>query len=137
MAPTAYLRAFLIGTLLVLLTVATSCSSSEAEGKVVQVGAREAVTMIESGDYVVLDLRSAEAFEAGHVAGAVHLPYAGGAFPDRVEQLDPERDYLVYSRAGDTASKAADAMVAAGIGKVVDAGAFGMLAIAGAPLGQG
>jgi len=134
MVLTAPLRAALLATLLLLVSAFSSCTSSEAEGKVVQASPTRAAAMVETGDYIVLDLRSAHAYEAGHVRDAVHVPFTGGGFVERLEDLDPAAAYLVYSRQGRVASEAADVMVAEGFDRVVDAGAFGPLAIAGAPL---
>lgn len=128
------LRAAMAGPVLVMALVATSCGSSEADGEVEVAPPREAVALIGSGDYVVLDVRTVEAFEAGHVAGAVSLPYRAPGFASRLRELDKDERYLVYSRSGDAASEVTERMVAEGFDGVVDAGAFGLLAIAGAPL---
>jgi rhodanese-related sulfurtransferase len=130
-------RTALLGALLALALVVTSCAStSEADGKVRVVGAREAVTLIESGDYVMLDLRNPAAFEAGRVAGARSMPFGddGSDLARELETLDPEDQYLLYSRDPAVADQAADLMVALGFTHVVDAGSFGLLALAGAPL---
>jgi phage shock protein E len=128
------LRTALSGALIGLVILVSSCTSSEAEGEVEVVPAREAVTLIESGAYEVVDLRSTEAFEAGHVKGAQSLPYLKGTFKERLSELDPAAKYLLYSRDPAVARQAADALVALGFTHVVDAGAFGMLALAGAEL---
>jgi rhodanese-related sulfurtransferase len=136
MVLTAPVRAALLATLLLLVSAFSSCTTSEAEGTVVQASPTRAATLVESGDYIVLDLRSAAAYEAGHVRDAIHVPFTPDGFVDRLERhgLDPDAAYLVYSRQGRVASRAADVMVAAGFDRVVDAGAFGPMAIAGAPL---
>lgn len=128
------LRAALAGPLLVMALVMTSCGSSEADGEVDVVPPREAVELIGSADYTVLDVRSAEAFRTGHVRGAVSLPFQAPQFGERLRRLDRDAKYLVYSRSGDRAAQVAERMVADGFEDVVDAGAFGLLAIAGAPL---
>jgi rhodanese-related sulfurtransferase len=79
-------------------------------------------------------VRSARAFEAGHVEGAQNLSFASGGFKDRIADLDQDQRYLVYSRDGELARRAAQAMVTAGVETVYDGGAFGILAFAGAPL---
>jgi rhodanese-related sulfurtransferase len=115
--------------------VITSCAtSSEADGKVVVADAREAVSLVESSDYVVLDLRSASAYEAGHLVGAKNLPYQSGGFEDALVDLDQGTRYLLYAGDPEVADRAADVMVSLDFEHVVDAGAFGLLALAGAPL---
>jgi phage shock protein E len=129
----ATVRTFLVGGLLALVLVVTSCAtSSEADGKVRVVRPPEAVTLVQSGGYVVLDLRTPEAFEAAHVAGALNVPFSDGEFAEELADLDPEEQYLVYAQRRGEAADAADRMVALGFSYVVDAGAFGLIAIAGA-----
>jgi rhodanese-related sulfurtransferase len=128
-------RTALVGSLLALVLVVTSCAtSSEADGKVTNVRPREAVTLVEAGEYVVLDLRSPMAYEAARVVGAVNVPFSDGEFGEELDGLDPEEQYLIYARRPADATEAADRMVALGFSRVVDGGAFGLLAIAGAEL---
>jgi rhodanese-related sulfurtransferase len=130
---TASVRAALLVVLLVIVTGFSSCSS-EAESHVIEVRPHRAVELIGSGSVTVFDVRSPRAFEAGHVEGAQNLPFASGGFKDRIADLDQDQRYLVYSRDGELARRAAQAMVTAGVETVYDGGAFGILAFAGAPL---
>ena len=131
-AKPAAVRTGVSGALLALLVVFTSCASSEANGEVQVVGPREAVTLVDSHAYVVLDLRSREAFRAAHVAGARSQPYVRGKFAESLVGLDRTRKYLLYAQDPDIAGHAADVMVSLGFTRVVDAGSFGMLALGGA-----
>ncbi|GAA3537852.1 sulfurtransferase [Aeromicrobium flavum] len=49
-------------------------------------------------DWVVLDVREPFEWEAGHIAGATHVPL--GDLPTRVDELDPERPLLVVCHLG-------------------------------------
>ena len=131
----AVLRATVTGALIALILAITSCAtSSEADGKVVNAEPREAVSHILSSGYTVLDLRPREAYEAGHVAGASNVPYETGAFSDSLSDLDREARFLLYSDDPAITRRAADAMVAMEFEHVVNAGVFGLLALAGAPV---
>ncbi len=129
------LRAALVAPLLVMALVVTSCGLSEADGEVDVVAPRRAVELIVSGDYIVLDVRSSAAFRSGHVRGAVSMPFEAPGFRDRIRRLDRQESYLVYSRRGVAAQRVTERMVVDGFDRVVDAGAYGLLVIAGAPLG--
>ncbi len=133
---TSVIRFLLALATVPLILGITSCDTSEADGTVVPVSAREAVRMIESGKYTVLDLRSPDAYAAGHVAGAVNIDASAPDFEDRVDELDEGAVYLVYARNEELSAPAADAMVRSGMEKVVDAGGFGLLALAGAELAR-
>jgi rhodanese-related sulfurtransferase len=131
----AAMRTALTGVVVALVMGMSSCAtSSEADGKVLVAGAREAVSLIESGEYVVLDLRPERAFEAGHVEGARNLPYDERDFAAELGRLDGDVRYLLYARDPEVADRAADLMVSLDFSLVVDAGSFGLLALAGAPL---
>jgi rhodanese-related sulfurtransferase len=131
---TSVLRFLLALAATPLILGIASCDTSEAEGTVVRVDAREAVRLIGDGRHTVVDLRSPEAFAAGHVAGAVNIDASAPDFQARVDELDQGVVYVVYAHDKDLSAPAADAMVRAGIDRVVDAGGFGLLALAGAEL---
>lgn len=57
------------------------------------------VTVSELGeDAVILDVREDYEWEAGHVAGALHIPLE--QLPARLEELDPDLDVNVICRTG-------------------------------------
>lgn len=128
------LRTALTGTLLVVVLVASSCGSSQADGEVSVLPPRDAAVLAEAGEHTVVDLRSRRAFLAGHVRGAVNLPVRAPDFEERLLALSRDGKYLLYSRDGEDADRVAETMAAEGFETVVDGGAFGLLAIAGAPV---
>jgi phage shock protein E len=98
------------------------------------VSAEQAVKMIESGDRTVIDVRTPEEFDAGHIAGALNFDVNGADFSDRIAELDVDEPYLVYCRSGNRSAAAAQQMEAAGIKDIADAGGLADLADAGAPV---
>ena len=69
---------------------------------------------------VLLDVRSAEEFAAGHIPGAIHMPY--DEIPARLEELAEYRDeeLVVYCRTGRRAGIAEAALREAGFTSVSD-----------------
>ena len=126
------LRSVVAALLLAVGLGFSSCSSSEAGSEVARVEPHEAVALIGSGDYTVLDVRTPEEYDAGHVAGALNIDVRDGGFEEQVDALDHDARYLVYSRAGKRSSRAADTMAGLGFRHVADAGAFSTLVFAGA-----
>lgn len=56
---------------------------------------------------VVLDVRTKEEFDQGHLAGAVNIDFNNTtAFNDFVSQLDKNKKYLVYCRSGNRSGQA-------------------------------
>lgn len=78
----------------------TACSSSEPVDMA-------AVTNI-------IDVRTTEEFNAGHLEGAVNIPVEVGDFQGTISQLDPEGKYLIYCKSGRRAGIAIDQMTQLG-----------------------
>jgi rhodanese-related sulfurtransferase len=71
----------------------------------------EAQKQIEEGAQLV-DVRAGHEWEAGRIAGAVHLPLAELA--ERTGEIDRERPVVLYCRGGNRSTMAADALAEAG-----------------------
>ncbi len=76
-----------------------------------EVSRDEAQKLIEEGAQVV-DVRADHEWEAGHIAGAVHLPLAELA--ERAGEIDRERPVVLYCRGGNRSTMAAAALADAG-----------------------
>ena len=90
--------------------------TDEAEADAVrEVNREEAQALIEDGAQLV-DVRVGHEWEAGHIAGATHLPLE--ELPDRVGELDRERPVVLYCRGGTRSSMATEALTDAGFDAV-------------------
>ncbi|MCL7414553.1 MAG: rhodanese-like domain-containing protein [ANME-2 cluster archaeon] len=56
----------------------------------------EAKIMVDSGEYFLLDVRTQEEYDAGHIEGAVLIPY--DELPDRLDEVPNDLPILVYCR---------------------------------------
>jgi len=75
------------------------------------VSPEEARKLIEGGAQLV-DVRADHEWEAGHIAGAVHVPL--DELAGRAGELDRERPVVVYCRGGSRCEMAAEALASAG-----------------------
>jgi rhodanese-related sulfurtransferase len=57
-------------------------------------------------DLVVLDVRTPEEFEAGHIINAFNVDFRAEDFKDNVQKLDKEKTYLVYCMGGHRSNQA-------------------------------
>jgi rhodanese-related sulfurtransferase len=80
-----------------------------------EVSREEAQALLEDGAQLV-DVRVDREWEAGHIAGATHLPLE--ELPERVGELDPERPVVLYCRGGTRSSMATEALSVAGFDAV-------------------
>ena len=83
---------------------------SEA-GEAKEVSRDEAQKLIDEGAQLV-DVRAQHEWDAGHIAGAVHLPLAELA--GRASEIDPERPVVLYCRGGNRSSMATAALAESG-----------------------
>lgn len=88
------------------------------------------VRAIEEGAAVV-DVRSADEYASGHVAGALHANVFDGDFEERVAGLDRSEPVYLYCASGARSGRAARVMEGMGFEHVVNAGGLGDLAEAG------
>lgn len=87
------------------------------------VPAADALARIDDGARVI-DVRTAEEFDAGHLDGAVNLDAQQADFAERVGELPREASYVVYCASGRRATAAVETMVELGFTDVVNGGGY-------------
>ena len=92
----------------------------------------EAAKVAMEADRVVIDVRTPEEFEAGHIGDAELIDIQGPDFDKQIAELDPEADYVVYCRSGNRSAVAAERMRAIGL-DVLDGGGMDDMTAAGWP----
>lgn len=126
----------LLAALLALFTLLSACGTAggSAEATTTAAGgetdqpayqkvtAEEARALMDKGGVLVVDVRRADEYEAGHVPGAIHLPgeSIGGVPP--VELPDLDAALIVYCSTGVRSREAADKLAALGYTRVIDMG---------------
>lgn len=58
-------------------------------------------------EVVLLDVRTQEEFEAGHIENALNIDYKSADFEDQLLQLDNSLPYLIYCKSGGRSASAA------------------------------
>ena len=88
-----------------------------------QITAEEAKKIMDSGkEHIILDVREQDEFDAGHIPGAVLLPYT--EIENKAEVMLPDKDkqILVYCRSGRRSKIAAEALVNLGYTNIKEFG---------------
>ena len=80
--------------------------SAEPGARYKDVGVDEFERLAKTGNPVVLDVRTASEFAAGHLPGAINLDFRGRDFGKRLGALDTNKVYLVYCASGGRSAKA-------------------------------
>jgi rhodanese-related sulfurtransferase len=74
----------------------------------------------------IIDVRTLEEWNSGHLEGAIRIGIADENFADELSMLDPASDYYVYCRSGNRAGQAIDFMRDAGFtGQLINGGSVG------------
>jgi phage shock protein E len=70
--------------------------------------------LVQTGKHVILDVRTAEEYAAGHIPGAVLIDVKKPDFQEKIDKLDKGKTYLVHCRSGVRSVTACTAMEKAG-----------------------
>ena len=68
----------------------------------------------DNASFFILDVRTREEFDAGHIAGAIRYDYNAGELQDAIDTLDKNDTYLIYCRSGNRSARAMAEMRDAG-----------------------
>lgn len=49
---------------------------------------------------VMIDVRTAKEFDFGHIPNSINMDYLSEDFLEKIENLDKEKNYLIYCRSG-------------------------------------
>ena len=113
-----------IASLLTLAVALASCgdSASDSAAGVRLIDPDEAAALLDDppDDLVVLDVRTLEEFDAGHVDGAEMLDFYRADFGDQLADLDPTKPYLIYCRSGNRSGQTRAIMEDLGFTDVAD-----------------
>ena len=77
-----------------------------------------------TADSIIIDVRTAEEFGAGHVEGALNKDLNNGDFQAALAGLDKNANYVLYCRSGNRSGQAMALMQQAGFEHVTNLGAL-------------
>lgn len=80
--------------------------------------------LVVSEDTILLDVRTAEEYAAGHLDGAQLLDFNAGDVAAAVPNLDPDAEYFVYCRSGNRSGQAIALMEQAGFTNLTNLGSL-------------
>lgn len=87
----------------------TTDEAGNGDGMFKQMLPAEAKNLLEAQranpDFVILDVRTAAEFQAGHLAGAQNIDFYAPTFATEIAKLDKTKTYFVYCRSGNRSGK--------------------------------
>ena len=102
------------------LSIITGCENSEVETKEIVGSVNTMKDVMEKNNYIILDVRTKEEYEEGHVKDSINIPY------DEIDEnvdLDKEKTIMVYCKSGKRSSIAYETLKELGY-DVLDLGAY-------------
>ena len=112
--------------LLLAVMMLTACGQDieNDQGAVyVNITAEEAKKIMDSQEgYIILDVREQDEYDAGHIPGAILIPYT--QIEEKANEMLPDKDQLilVYCRSGRRGKEAAEKLVKLGYTNIVEFG---------------
>jgi phage shock protein E len=80
----------------------------------------EQAAELAAGGVTLIDVRTPEEFAEGHIEGALLIDLSSDTFTDRIAELDPDQQYLVYCRSDNRSGQAVAIMRELGLERVWD-----------------
>lgn len=108
------MKRYLYFFLLILLSILTACGNTNETFK--NVPTEEAKQLIEDKKVVVLDVRTPEEFEGGHIPNALLIPLQ--ELEGRLTELKKDESYLVVCRSGNRSAQASEILINNGFSSI-------------------
>jgi len=110
--------------LVMILMLLTGCSAAKTEKKTYrQISMEEAVVLMETEkDRVILDVRTVEEYQKGHIPGAICIPNEIIGTEPLEELSQKDQLIMVYCRSGNRSKQASAKLAAMGYGNIVEFG---------------
>lgn len=105
----------LIAVLFATTLAITSCGSPSAA---VDLNPADFQAKAQEAGVILLDVRTAGEFSAGHIEGALNIDVEGMTFEGEIKQLDKTKTYAIYCQSGRRSRIAAETMTNAGFTKL-------------------
>lgn len=115
------MRSLAILLTMVFALLATACGGGTDSG-IRTASADEAADVLADPPegLVVLDVRTPEEFDAGHLAGATMIDFYETGFSAQIADLDRDAPYLMYCRTGNRSGQTRALMESLGFTNVID-----------------
>jgi rhodanese-related sulfurtransferase len=105
---------------LLLFTTGFAQESKSDEVTIKRVDKKAFKSAIQSGDYILFDVRTVEEYMEGHIEGAKSLNVLDDQFDKTISNIDKSYKYLIYCKSGGRSAKALQKMKEAGFTHVLE-----------------
>lgn len=115
---------FLLGGLMLISGLSLVGCGTTTQTRMQRVSPQKAYELLQAHqddpNFVVLDIRTPQEFQAGHLPGATNIDFYAPDFARQLDRLDKTKTYLVYCRSGNRSSQALPIMRKLGFQEVYE-----------------
>ncbi|WP_100616225.1 rhodanese-like domain-containing protein [Confluentibacter citreus] len=104
---------------LLLLIAFSSCKEAESS-KITVITPEEMQSFLEADNVQLIDVRTQEEYNKGHIKGAQNINFFSPTFFDDINKLDKEKPVYLYCNSGKRSAKCAEKMIEIGFIKIYD-----------------
>lgn len=105
---------------LTMLLLFTACKDKTVAQEVSVILPQEFEMAISNNKVQLLDVRTSEEFEAGHIQNAVNIDVLQDDFTSKIKDLDPKEPVYLYCRSGRRSEKASTILKGLGFEEIYD-----------------
>jgi rhodanese-related sulfurtransferase len=100
---------------------ATGCLNKQNVTSEIQlVSAQEMLDIIEQEDVQLVDVRTPQEYNEGHIVNSQNIDYSSPNFDEEVKQLDKTKPVILYCKSGGRSADCAKKLKEAGFKKIYD-----------------
>ncbi len=118
----------LLIVIVLVINTKSSKSSSENNSIITQeniaisknINSSELDTILEDKEITLLDIRTKDEFDSGHLKNANNIDFYDPNFANTINQLDKDKKYLVYCRSGNRSGQAVELMKKQGFKNIIN-----------------
>ena len=112
-----------VGTIFTSILVFSANLIAEDKNDQIQLlNAKQSYELIEENKnkpkFVILDVRTSDEFNSGHIANALNIDFKSSDFRDKVSELDRDKTYITYCRSGRRSTAASEIMEEIGFNNI-------------------
>lgn len=106
--------------LIFAVVIALVSCKNNSEGVITEVSLEEMDLILDLEKVQLLDVRTAEEFDLGHIINAQNIDISSESFDKDIELLDKDQPVVLYCKSGNRSAKCAQKMKEAGFKKIYD-----------------
>ncbi|MBZ4683287.1 MAG: hypothetical protein PWP46_658 [Fusobacteriaceae bacterium] len=90
---------------LLLMFIIFTISFSDDEKIYKNINVKTFSNLVKTGEYIVLDVRTPEEYNNGHVANSINIDFYSNKFVENIKKLDRNKKYILYCRSGNRSGR--------------------------------